>query len=260
MPSPLTLFFDAKYGDLCRSETFDLFRAALEQNILQGILAGPPCETWSEARGVRLEDGSKGPRVVRSNLRPCGILDLTRKEGLQVAFGSLLLSVAIKLMVVALMAGKTGLLEHPADLESEPHMVSIWKTAIIQTLLRFPGCRKFSVLQGYFGAKSKKPTNLLLVNVSKDAEQIFFDSRTTCLPSAVAIGRNDKNEWKTSELKAYPPGFCMALAKVSAASQCAPDCGMVVPKWFEEVISDMTVGFDYHARMGNDYGNRPDAF
>ena len=82
------------------------------------------------------------------------------------AFGSLLLSVAIRLLVVALVHGKTGILEHPAELDTEPNMVSIWKTHIIRTLLRFPRCRKLLVLQGYYGAKSKKPTNLLLVNGS----------------------------------------------------------------------------------------------
>ena len=67
-------------GDLTRRDAFDLFKRAMEKNVLQGLVAGPPCETCRRARGQALSDGSAGPRVIRTNARPYGKIDLTKKE------------------------------------------------------------------------------------------------------------------------------------------------------------------------------------
>ena len=86
------IIFNVTLGDLNRPDTFALFKRALEENVLQGIVAGPPCETWSRARGNPLCEGTSGPRVVRTNARPYGRVGLARKEDEQVTFGSRLLA------------------------------------------------------------------------------------------------------------------------------------------------------------------------
>ena len=250
------IIFNITLGDLNRPETFALFRRALEQNVLQGIVAGPPCETWSRARGKELSDGTAGPRVVRTNSRPYGRVDLSKREDDQVTFGSRLLAVAVKLLCVALVHGKTGVLEHPAAEDNEPHVVSVWKTAIMRVLQLFPRVSRVRVLQGHYGGKTVNPTDLLLVNVNDNAQDTLFYKRTTNLPLVSAIGKNTDGTWKTSELKVYPPGFCEAIATVCADSQPPPKISQPVPEWFQEVLEALNASFDSEAPMGDDFGNK----
>lgn len=250
------IIFNVSLGDLNRPETFNLFRRALEQNVLQGFVAGPPCETWSRARGRALSDGTLGPRVVRTNARPYGKVDLTRKEDEQVTFGSRLLAVALKLTCVALVHGKTVVLEHPAGDEDEPHLVSIWKTSILKVIQLFPRVSKVRVLQGHYGGKTVKPTDLLLVNGADDAKETLYHQRTTQLPLASAIGKDTEGRWKTAELKVYPPGLCEAIATLCANAQPIPKDAQQNPSWFEEVIVALNASFDVNAEMGQDFGNK----
>ena len=111
-------------------------------------VGGPPCDTWSRARGVALEDGNTGPRIVRSLRYPFGKPELTASEDRQTSFGSRLLGVTLRLLVVALITGATGLMEHPAEDEVCPYTVSVWRTDFVKTLLRFPRCFKYRVCQG----------------------------------------------------------------------------------------------------------------
>ena len=110
----IDIIFHPTKGDLCRPETFELFVRAMHDGFLSGFLGGPPCETWSRARGVALEDGTTGPRIVRSLRYPFGKPELTASEDRQTSFGSRLLGVTLRLLVVALITGATGLMEHPA--------------------------------------------------------------------------------------------------------------------------------------------------
>ena len=250
------IIFNVTLGDLNRPETFALFKRAIEENVIQGIVAGPPCETWSRARGQPLPDGSSGPRVLRTNAKPFGKLDLSKREDEQVTFGTRLLAVAVKLLCVALAHGKTGVLEHPAGDDNEPHLVSIWKTAILRLLQLFPRVTKVRVLQGHYGGKTVKPTDLLLVNVTDRAEELFLQQRTTALPTATAIGKNHEGKWKTAVLKAYPPDFCEAIATLCAESQPQPDSPDPIPLWFKKVFDSLNASFDTQASMGEDFGNR----
>ena len=250
------IIFNVTLGDLNRPDTFALFKRALEENVLQGIVAGPPCETWSRARGKPLSDGTSGPRVVRTNARPYGRVDLTRKEDEQVTFGSRLLAVAVKLLCIALVNGKTGVLEHPAGDDNEPWLVSIWKTSIMKLLQLYKRVSKVQVLQGFYGGKTVKPTDLLLVNATDNAAETLLSKRTTSLPLTAAIGKDAEGKWKTSELKVYPPDFCEAIATLCADSQPRPEVSVPSPEWFGDVLTALNASFDSTAKMGQDFGNK----
>ena len=249
----IDIIFHVTYGDLCRPQTYDLFRRAFFEDVIWGFLGGPPCETWSRARGRMLEGRVAGPRRVRQTCRPTGRLDLTAKEDQQVRFGSRLLGVAVKMLFLAVLTCKTAVLEHPAEDGQDLTQPSIWKLAIFKLLLRFSVCKRVRVLQGHFNATSPKPTEFLLVNVCDEAEQLFVAGRCSSLPKAVSIGLNEKGEWQTAHLKEYPAALCAVLGDIFVRSQPPPADGIPVPDWFLEVCEELTGDFNHEAGMGMDY-------
>ena len=224
-----------------------------------GLLGGPPCETWSRARGRQLRNGKPGPRRVRSVLRPQGRLDLKYREDVQVRFGSRLLGVAIRLLYIAALTGATAVLERPAEDVDDVSQPSIWKLPVLRTLLRFECCRKFRVLQGWYGATSYKPTELFFVNVCAEAEEMFLQARQGDLPKAISIGQDEAGNWRTTHLKEYPPAFCAVLGRVFAASQPRVAEVLPIPNWFSEVCDELIGSFDLEAGMGQDFCN-PEKF
>ena len=48
----IDIIFDIQWGNLLQKSTFELFARAINDRVMLGFLAGPPCETWSRAREV----------------------------------------------------------------------------------------------------------------------------------------------------------------------------------------------------------------
>ena len=249
----IDIIFHLELGDMARPQTFALIARAMKEGIILGWLAGPPCETWSKARGQILEDGRPGPRVLRSLTEPHGMSFLNKREDEQTTIGSLLLGVAARLLIVALRTGCSAILEHPGEDENTWNSVSIWRLAFFRFLLKFPRCRKVRVLQGHFGAYAVKPTDLLLVNITPTAEERLVQGRTTPLPKFAAIGLGEDKQWRTTRLKEYPKALCHTLAEISLASQPIPANGLPIPTWFTEVTEALCAEFDVEASMGKDF-------
>ncbi len=200
-----------KYGDLLRDDTLQTFLAAIRSGWISGTIAGPPCETWSTAREQQLEGGG-GPRPVRSDEYLLGLPQLSVKEIRQVLVGNRLLRVAVLFMTASWMYGVFAALEHPAE-PKNPRSASIWRLAILRLLMAQPQIVRVTVLQGLYGAKSTKPTDLLLVHPPLEYKRILVDNRSTdSLPKTHSIGLNSDGTFQTTELKSYPPALCRALA------------------------------------------------
>ena len=174
---------------------------------------------------------------------------------MQVRFGSRLLGVAIRLLYIAALTGATAVLERPAEDVDDVSQPSIWKLPVLRTLLRFECCRKFRVLQGWYGATSYKPTELFFVNVCAEAEEMFLQARQGDLPKAISIGHGETGNWRTTHLKEYPPAFCAVLGRVFAASQPRVAEALPIPNWFSEVCDELIGSFDLEAGMGQDFCN-----
>lgn len=200
-----------KYGDLLNPEIQSKFIAAIQQGYVSGLAAGPPCETWSTAREHRLDEFSAGPRPVRSLETPIGLEVLSVREVRQVIVGNRLLGVALVLIFHCLMSGVFALLEPAKPSKPSP---SIWKLPVLQLLTGHPDVRLLTVRQGLFGAKSSKPTDLLLVRSPSDVEAIFRSHQTRLrVPTCHSIGLQADGGFQTTELKAYPPALCAAIAE-----------------------------------------------
>ena len=63
-----------------------------------------------------------------------------------------------------------------------------------------------------YGARSPKPTTLLLVHGPSEPEAIARQYQTTAvMPPPLAMGKDERGQYRTAPLKEYPPGLCKCL-------------------------------------------------
>ena len=134
---PLDLVIDEQWGDVMSASTRAFWLDHARQGHILGFLAGPPCNTFSVARETELQEGKKGPRVVRSAQELWGFSALTLKELSAVYMSNVLLGFALLMLIHLSGHGGLGLLEHPAE-PSGADSASIWKLPLVQLLLLVP--------------------------------------------------------------------------------------------------------------------------
>ena len=202
-----------EWGDISKESTRAFWLRAAEAGWVIAVLSGPPCNTWSRARHQRLHDqhNRKSPRPVRHANHLWGLPALAIRELCAVLEGNLLLGFSLQLMVVLATVQGYGFMEHPAE-PSDEHMASIWRLPVIQMLLQIEGFHLITLAQGLFGAASPKPTSLLTLNLPQLRAHLHAGMITKTLPAACSIGVNEAQEYHTTSLKEYPPGFCRPLA------------------------------------------------
>eukprot|EP00438_Fugacium_kawagutii_P030699 Skav213053 [mRNA] locus=scaffold364:60776:62934:+ [translate_table: standard] len=161
------LIISSRWGDLCSQAAQDHWLAAIRAGQIVGLLAGPPCNTWSRARAVALEAplGRRGPRPVRASTSPWGNWVLSLRELAQVIDGNTLMFFAIRALLELHARGGVGIVEHPAEPEDDPTCATVWKTPLMRALLRCPGLDFVPVHQGPFGSEALKPTGLAVLNL-----------------------------------------------------------------------------------------------
>ena len=142
----------------------------------------------------------------------------TFREGQQVDVANELMGFAVLVTLEVAISGGFAVLEHPQDpLElrtTHREAPSVWGTALTSWLRQAGLFQDLRVLQGHYGAKSAKPTNLLIAGLSSSTiQEIEQASRTTNCPKSTSIGLCEKG-WATSSLKEYPKDFCSFLARM----------------------------------------------
>ena len=217
----IDIIIDPIHGDITREETRELWLHYIRQGHVAGFLAGPPCNTWSRVRAVRLE-GRCGPRVVRTPEAPWGIDEMRFGELQQVTIGTLLLGFALECMVALALHSGSGILEHPKDPEDDK-IVSIWRLPVVQMILQLPGFRLVHLSQGLFGAPSPKPTTLMVLRLHSLEKHLHTGMLSAKLAYGETTGRDTKGNFNTAPLKEYPPGFCKAMARSFHHDFCT-DC------------------------------------
>ena len=120
-------------GDLSKAEVVDFWKARIRQGQVVGLMAGPPCGTWSVARFNRRRPG---PRPVRSVEHLWGLPDLESWERKAVDLGNLLLRVSFEFISALLVCKGFFCLEHPAD--PGISFPSIWKLSEVGELMLDP--------------------------------------------------------------------------------------------------------------------------
>ena len=206
------ILYDLKLGDVGDKHTQEFWFGAIDCQLVIGFIGGPPCETWSRARGVQTSDKHHGPRIVRTDACLWGLDCLRIRELVQVLMGNLLLTFAFMCLLRLARVGGIGLLEHPADPEGE-ESAAIWRLPILHLLRAFPGFSIFTFCQGLLGAPTPKPTTVLCLNLPSVVRNLRAHRTTVKLPRRASIGKTAEGTWATSRLKEYPPALCLALAR-----------------------------------------------
>ena len=210
------IIFSEEWGNLSNPRTYSWFVDAIKAQYLVGILAGPPCETWSVARERGLYEDN-GPIPLRSSTALSGFGGLTNKETRQLCVGNELLGVAVMMATQLWIAGGICIIEHPSE-PKKATAPSIWRTEALRFLLAHEENKRFLVHQGYFGARSAKPTEFLITHTPKSVEQIFRSNWVRLdLPATVSVGVNDQGEFHTASLKEYPLALSRSLWQIVAA-------------------------------------------
>lgn len=241
------IIFHEKLGNLLHEPTRDLFIRAAAAGILTAVISGPPCETWTVARNR--DDG--GPRQIRTIHCLRGLQRLTFKELAQILVGNGLLGATILLALVQFHYGNFMLVEHPSE-PTDLHAASIWRIAIVQLLERFEGVQRCRVWQGHYGAKSPKPTDILVVHGAPGVEVVLKEHRVSnVLPNARSIGRTaDNKSWQTTALKEYPVAFCRAIvglvqAHVQSRGLLPIECLKECPADIQRDFGALQAGLDH---------------
>ena len=186
-------------------------------------ISGSPCETFSAARAQPPREELAGwhrevaeaTEDVHAPLwtRPLDV-SWTSAVGLRNVFfppnGP-----GIDLPGYQLVHGGYAVSEHPGE-PWDPALPSIWRSAILQLLMKHPAVKLHTVGQWRWGASVRKPTGLLAMRLHGFAKSMY--SRVTegvSPPTAVAIGKDPADPtgaFRTAAHKEYPPDFCQAIA------------------------------------------------
>ena len=196
------------------SVSWKQFLRLLKEGCIAGAMCGSPCETFSAARhNPPPEDAPPGtfwPRPLRSCSRLFGLPKLSRKELRQVDQGSAFFLQVMEVLCILMTTGGCFIAEHPAE-PSNPAYASIWRSAIVQILLRHSLCHLTRVQQFRWGCSVRKPTGLLHFNIPYFTQSMYAHSWDLPAPTDVAIGMKD-NAFLTAAHKEYPEQFGKALA------------------------------------------------
>ena len=181
--------------------------------------AWPPCETWSISRYQELEDGG-GPSPLRSAVTPWGLPHLAKRDLDQVRLANLLLQVSLTFGLELLIRGGSAFIEHPAFLEwhTERGATSIWKLPEMLALVSHPDASLITFEQSKLGARSRKPTTLLLVRLEGFHSAFAANQvRGPSAPLQVLTGCDETGAFRTLAAKEYPPRMNRVIAEALVA-------------------------------------------
>ena len=254
----LDVVVSERHGNIMDPDVRRYWIHAARQQWVHCFIAGPPCETWSQAREHEVhddDDGSvkMGPRVLRTSELPWGLASLTIRELKQVIFGDVLLGFVAVMISVLFATGGSGLVEHPAT-PKHTHSASIWKTPLFRIFAELDGFELLWVAQGLYGAPSSKPTNLLALRLPTLRQRLHEGALTGTLPKLTSLGRDERGGFRTSKLKEYPPGLCRCFsAAIRDRVDHIPFADSMEPaQAFLDVCRELEVSL-YSTRMGQDF-------
>ena len=214
----------AQHGDLDSGPNYGRLVRIANKGIFAANLSGPPCETWSAARHLKLDEDIPDrwcPRPLRTASMSWGIGCLSQRELRQATVGSRLMLNSLHLDVTVVTHGGFSLMEHP-DFPSADEMASIWRTAIHRNLMMaFPGATEHHIRQWRYGAVSNKPTLLRALGMDRQTTQSALRTHEIDgiqYPRFQLGGVGLDGQFRTAQAKEYPPQLCKGLVAVVMAN------------------------------------------
>eukprot|EP00438_Fugacium_kawagutii_P017234 Skav228673 [mRNA] locus=scaffold1332:626815:631419:- [translate_table: standard] len=247
------IVIDEKYGNLMHPDTQEFWLWAARSHLVVGLLAGPPCNSWSRVRRRTLDDGRRGPRPIRSPQHPWALPSLSLGELTQIFGGNVLLAFAFKLFYALLVYGGVGLIEHPDEPETEDD-VTIWKLPLVRAVTRHPDVWLHHTTQGFHGSEGLKPTGLLALRVPDLATSLQqWQLSPQRQRHHQTTGRAVTGEFCTAKLKEYPPAYCGGIASAlgKALASHSIDSNFTYPQDFSALCCKL-VSSSRGATIGHD--------
>eukprot|EP00435_Cladocopium_sp_Y103_P075677 s462_g62.t1 len=169
-------------------------------------LTGPPCETFSAARHLELDD-DRGPRPLRSSAHPWCLPSRSGKELRQLSTGTGLLMHSQQLEAATVTAGGASLMEHPWE-NGDEDKVSVWRTSAHSSwMMALPSAHRRYIEQWAFGSLGVKPTCLRAINMGppsivegalREGQELWRSK-----PSNPLKGRTVDGAYRTAAAKEY---------------------------------------------------------
>ena len=210
-PVCIDLCIDQEKGNLLCPEQQRLWMHRMRQRQVLGVHASPPCETYTDARWIELEDGALKPRPLRTWNYPWGLPGLDMAEQSQLRTGSVLFYVAAMFITLAAVCGCCATLEHPRGSPPSSGRFRIWNSAFLERLLKLDRCRLVHFAQGPLGQFSWKPTTFLTLGLER-LEHYIKVASVHKGPYTTLGGKSESGEWRTAKAKAFPADLCKAIA------------------------------------------------
>ena len=210
----LDVVLDSTYGDLLNPWVQDYWMGLILRGRIDGILMGPPCESWTVSRERWYQDHC-GPPPIRHLDHLWGLDKLFVKEGSQILVGNGLLQYCGLAYMAQWRQGRCAILEHPAEPSATAHPTapSIWRLRAFRLIAALPRSNRERLFQGFYEAKSPKPTDLLCAHCPEPLSTLADPMRTRQrLPPALRMGKTTEGRYETYELKEYPGPFNKMLA------------------------------------------------
>eukprot|EP00435_Cladocopium_sp_Y103_P033620 s203_g8.t1 len=124
----------------------------------------------------------------------------------------------------------------------------------MQIILTLPGFELIQLAQGLWGAKSPKPTSLLMLNAPGFKQELRQWQEAKELPKSLSIGRDATGQWSTAALKEYPPALNGAFARglLTSVNGCSLNEEVLIDEEFSSRCApcDLWTGVVRH--MGGD--------
>eukprot|EP00434_Breviolum_minutum_P006177 symbB.v1.2.005445.t2/scaffold318.1/size313828/8 len=206
-----------KCGNLASGENFNLICGLARKGYFCLCLSGPPCETWSAARHLRLEGHRFAPRPLRMAAAPWGLAGRSMRELLQLTLGSQLMLNHLYLETVIVLCGGGSLMEHPAPPQCVDY-TSIWRVPLhAMTSMMFSHAKQILIEQWRYGAAGVKPTTIRSLNLGSRVATVLNQQTVPGLerPKVLLMGLDESDKFRTSAAKEYPAGLCSALIHAS---------------------------------------------
>ena len=192
-------------GDISRKAVLGRILRLLASGQCRGILAAPPCTTYSTARNPPL----------RTWCRPRGRRDLAGRELQQVLAANTLVDHLGVILERAQLLGVPWLVENPAS-------SLLWRERLFRRFGRLETVKIIKTHLCGFGCPWRKPTSLMCSRLA--APERLERTCTTCLPLKVCSfsgrphiplrGRDEAGMAWTRRAQAYSPQFSQQLARV----------------------------------------------
>lgn len=187
--------------DLAHKHAWDMLDFLLERVDIAGVHMAPPCGTCSRARGIPMQDGTKGPQPLRSNEFPLGLPNLSHSDQQRVFLANQIYKFCGLYVQKLDRAGIPWTIENPTNSLMWDLEYFTWAVAN-GIFVNMHACA--------YGSARKKLTSFLCSHREFASLELYCDGQHEHLPWGIA----EDGAFSTSHEAEYPKALCVRYAEI----------------------------------------------